>query len=199
MDDRLTWRFHINELCKKLGRAVGMLYKIRHFCPKTVLGSLYYSLFYSHMTYGLPVWGNANQIFTNKLLILQKKAILAISFADYKSPSAPIFKELGILRFNDLYTTQLAALMWDLDHNTIPLSLSSYFTRSNEVHNHLTRMATSNKLIIKQCNTEMYGNRSFQIEGAKMLNDLKEQELYNSAISKQAFLNKFKKNILTSY
>ena len=45
----------------------------------------------------------------------------------------------------------------------------------------------------------MYGNRSFQIEGAKMLNDLKEQELYNNAISKQAFLNKFKKNILTSY
>ena len=180
MDDRLTWRFHINELCKKLGRAVGMLYKIRHFCPKTVLGSLYYSLFNSHMTYGLPVWGNANQIFTNKLVTLQKKAIRAISFSDYKSPSAPIFKEFEILRFKDLYKTQLAALMWD------------FF-----MWDHLTRMATSNKLIIKQCNTEMYGNRSFQIEGAKMLNDLKEQELYNSAISKQAFPNKFKKKILT--
>ena len=30
MDDRLSWKFHINELCKKLGRSVGMLYKIRH-------------------------------------------------------------------------------------------------------------------------------------------------------------------------
>ena len=89
--------------------------------------------------------------------------------------------------------------MWDLDYNIIPVALSSYFTRSNEVHNHLTRMATSNKLIIKQCNTKMYGNQSFQVQGAKMLNDLKEQELYNSAISKQAFLNKFKKNILTNY
>jgi hypothetical protein len=40
MDDRLTWRFHINELCKKLGRAVGMFYKLRHLCPKSVLKSI---------------------------------------------------------------------------------------------------------------------------------------------------------------
>ena len=119
------------------------------------------------MTYGLPVWGNANQIFTNKLVTLQKKAIRAISFSEYKSPSAPIFKEFEILRFKDLYKTQLAALMWDLDHNTIPVSLSSYFTRSNEVHNHLTRMATSNKSIIKQCNTKMYGNKPFKLKGLK--------------------------------
>jgi len=54
-------------------------------------------------------------------------------------------------------------------------------------------MATSNKFIIKQCNTKMYGNQYFQIKGAEMLYELKEQELYNSAISKQAFLNKYKK------
>ena len=89
--------------------------------------------------------------------------------------------------------------MWDLDHNTIPPALSSYFTRSSEVHNQLTRMATSNKFIIKQCNTKMYGNQSFQVQGAKMLNELKDQELYNSAISKQAFLNKYQKQILSSY
>ena len=37
IDDRLTWKFHINELCKKLNRSVGMLYKIRHLCLKSVL------------------------------------------------------------------------------------------------------------------------------------------------------------------
>ncbi len=33
LDSRLTWKFHINELCKKLCRSVGMLYKLRHLCP----------------------------------------------------------------------------------------------------------------------------------------------------------------------
>ena len=55
IDDRLTWKFHINELCKKLNHTVGMFYKIRHLCPKTVLRSLYFSIFNSHLTYGLPV------------------------------------------------------------------------------------------------------------------------------------------------
>ena len=31
MDDRLTWKFHINELSKKLNRSVDMLFKIRHY------------------------------------------------------------------------------------------------------------------------------------------------------------------------
>ena len=49
MDDRLTWKFHINELCKKLGRSVGMLYKLRHLCPANVLRSL--SLAFSILIY----------------------------------------------------------------------------------------------------------------------------------------------------
>ena len=41
MDDRLTWKFHIFELRKKLNRSVGMIYKMRKFCPDHVLLSLY--------------------------------------------------------------------------------------------------------------------------------------------------------------
>ena len=73
IDDRLTWKFHINELCKKLNRSVGMLYKIRHLCPKAVLRSLYFSIFNSHLAYGLPVWGNSDKIYIDKINILQKK------------------------------------------------------------------------------------------------------------------------------
>ena len=199
MDDRLTWRFHINELCKKLGRAVGMFYKLRHLCPKKVLRSLYYSLFNSHLTYGIPVWGNTSKILINKLEILQKRAIRAINFSDYTSPSSPIFKELEILKINDLYKAQTASLMWDLDHNELPVSLSSYFSRRNETHTHLTRLATSNKLTINQFNTNKYGRQSFQIQGALLLNELKEQELYTNAKTKQGFLKKFKENIIASY
>ena len=85
MDDRLTWRFHINELCKKLGRAVGMFYKLRHLCPKKVLRSLYYSLFNSHLTYGLPVWGNTAKILINKLDMFQRYTSLSQSSLNHFS------------------------------------------------------------------------------------------------------------------
>ena len=61
LDSRLTWKIHIDELCKNLGRTVGMLFKIRYQCNKKVLRSLYFSLFESHLSYGLPVWGSANR------------------------------------------------------------------------------------------------------------------------------------------
>jgi hypothetical protein len=199
MDDRLTWKFHINELCKKLGRSVGMLYKLRHLCPANVLRSLYFSLFNSHLTYGLPVWGNTAKIYTDKVLTLQKKAIRAITFSDYLAPSQPIFKELEILSFSDLYKHQTASLMWDLDHDILPSSLASYFTKIRENHPYPTRLAASDKLAIKKCNTKSYGFNSFQIQGALLLNDLKDKELYTSARSKKSFLNNLKKSYLDSY
>ena len=32
LENKLYWKPHITELCKKLGRGVGMLYKIRTLC-----------------------------------------------------------------------------------------------------------------------------------------------------------------------
>ena len=51
LDSRLTWKHHITELCKKLSRAVGLLYKMKNFSTKFVLRSLYFSIFHSHLTY----------------------------------------------------------------------------------------------------------------------------------------------------
>ena len=199
MDDRLSWKFHINELCKKLGRSVGMLYKIRHLCPKSVLRSLYFSLFHSHLSYGLPVWGNADQIYIEKLAILQKKAIRCISFSDYKAHSLPLLKDLKILSLQDLLKYQTSSIMWDLDHNLLPEALSTYFVKRRVEHDHATRIATSDKLTIKSFNTTKYGHKSFQKQGAVLLNDLKDQEMYVNARSKNSFLNQLKESILSTY
>ena len=199
MDDRLTWKFHINELCKKLNRSVGMLYKIRHLCPKSVLRSLYFSIFNSHLVYGLPVWGNTDKIYTEKLNMLQKKAIRAITFSDYKAPSRPILKALGILSLNDLYQYQISSLMWDLDHDILPTSISSYFIKRRNAHSHSTRLADADKLTIIKTNTIRYGKKSFKIEGAEKLNSLKDLNLYNNANSKTDFLRKLKLTYLETY
>ena len=52
IDNKLNWKGHITELSKKLSRAVGLIYKIRHTRPTAVLRSLCFSIFHS---YGLMV------------------------------------------------------------------------------------------------------------------------------------------------
>ena len=126
LDNKLSWKPHITELCKKLSRAVGMLYKIRTFCPTSVMRSLYFSLFNSHLSYGLVVWGNASKIDINKITSLQEKAIKAISKhknGDDINISREYFN-LNILNINDQINYQISSLMWDYDHNVLPSSLT---------------------------------------------------------------------------
>ena len=60
LDSRLSWKHHIFELSKKLSRSVGMLYKMKNLgCDDKILLSLYFSLFQSHLSYGLVAWGSS--------------------------------------------------------------------------------------------------------------------------------------------
>ena len=56
IDKFVSWDFHITQLSNKLSRANGILSKLRHFTSKETLLSVYYAIFYSHMTYGCLVW-----------------------------------------------------------------------------------------------------------------------------------------------
>ena len=40
MDDRLTWKYHIFELRKKLSKSVGIIYKMSKLCTQRVLSTL---------------------------------------------------------------------------------------------------------------------------------------------------------------
>ena len=69
LDPRLLWKYHTNELTKKLNCAVGMIYKIRHDCTNR----FYYlsiTAFFTptfHMVYQY-----GERVMTSKLTLLQK-------------------------------------------------------------------------------------------------------------------------------
>ena len=73
-DSNLTWKSHINELCLKLSKTVGILSKVRHFVDNHILVMLYYSLIYPFVTYGVHVWGLTFASFLTQLSIVQKKS-----------------------------------------------------------------------------------------------------------------------------
>ncbi len=198
LDSRLNWKHHITELCKKLSRAVGLIYKIKNFSTKSVLRSLYFSIFHSHLTYGLPVWGSAAKSYLNKIALLQKRVIRTINFADFLAPSEPLFKKTGILKIADQRHVHTCALLWDLDKGQLPPSLSNYFKKSNSIHHHNTRHADSGKYAIKKTNN-LYGRASFQVQGSRILNNLKDDAIYTQAFSKVSFLSRLKRSFLEKY
>ena len=144
-------------------------------CPTAVVRSLYYSLFHSHLSYGLLVWGNANKSYIDKIRSLQKRALKSIVFANNNNNinTNRIYFDLKVLNIDQQLQVQLSSLMWDYDHDTLPSSLKGHFKRANFVHNYSMRAASKGRLHYCKVQTYKHGIKSFKCQGIKILNDLK--------------------------
>ena len=71
IDSKLSWKHHVSKMSKTISRSLGIMYKLRPFLPLKIMKNVYYSLIYSHLVYGIEVWGSACKTELNKLLVLQ--------------------------------------------------------------------------------------------------------------------------------
>ena len=65
------------------------------------------------------------------------------------------------------------------------------------VYNTLT--AAKGSLHYSKVNTSKYGLKSFKYQGIKILNDLKNMSIYQTATSKSKFVRELKSDLLSSY
>ena len=131
----------VTELFKKLNRAVGMLYKIKHFAH-LMFSDPYITDYNSYIAYGLVVWGTK----INQLLI-KLKISKKVQFTLFQKGPKILVKYhflfyLKILNIVDLFKLQLSSLIWEYDHDIISIYLIDLFKRSNIFHKHGTRGAT---------------------------------------------------------
>ena len=201
MDEKISWRFHVLELRKKLSQITGIIYKLKKLgTPVYTLKSVYFALFQSYLNYGLCVWGQASTEDFKKIETLQNKVIRIIKGEDFDAHITPLYKELEILKVKDLLHFRNVSLMWDYDHKELPTNFKDFFTYANKIHNHQTRFSCAGKLCEnKKFNSKRNGTNSFTYNGPKILNALKDLDLYKEAKTKKYFLNKYKKNIFDGY
>ena len=81
IDDNLNWAPHIKNLNTKLRSCCGRLYRIKELVPESLYKQIYHTLFESHLTYGVSVWGGVGMTKLNPLFVTQKKC-LRIIFGD---------------------------------------------------------------------------------------------------------------------
>ena len=200
VDDRLSWKFHINELTKKIGRSIGVLYRLKKTgCPKKILLNVYFALIQSQLSYGLMAWGSASNYLIEKLSLLQKKAVRIITNSSYLAHSAPLLKELGILNIEDLYQHQYAMFMFDYDRGSLPKTFDSYFVKVSDVHSHQTRSSSSNKLALPMVNTNKHGNSLIKSSGVKIFNKIVTLDFFKSSLNKSSFSKKFRNHLVSLY
>ena len=94
LDEHLSWTKQVNWVNSKLNQTIGILSKLRH-----------HSLFGSHLQYGTQLWGQGN-CGNQNIQNLQNRALRKITFKKFHDPVNPLYKDLKILIFKDLFHLQ---------------------------------------------------------------------------------------------
>ena len=163
IDENLTWDAHIKNLNRKLNYAIAILSRISKDLPKHLYKDLYYTLFESHLSYCISVWGGIPGEKMGKIHKIQKKCIRVMfgdreAFTDkfktcartrlfenqilgqsfYKKENTkPLFEEHGILTVQNLYNYHCFMETFKILKFRTPMSIYSLYKIPKRSSNNL--------------------------------------------------------------
>ena len=138
----LSWHIHIEFICNKLSKIVGILNKLKHF-PCNILLMIYNALFLPHLNYCNIAWANSNDYCMTRLYKLQKKAIRIVSKSSFLAHTKPIFQRLKTFNVFELNDFNIAVFMFLCHKGAIPASLLNTFHINSEFHTYNTRQSSN--------------------------------------------------------
>ena len=148
-DPLLKWDIHTEHVIKKLKISIATLKRVSAYIPHSLHKNIYHTLFESHLSYCISVWGGANKKYIDRIFTIQKRALRVLfgnrdAFNDKfctsartrpfheqrlgstfyrKEPTKPIFTQHKLLTVHNLYkymaTNEIAKILV----NKTPISL----------------------------------------------------------------------------
>ena len=103
IDDKLTFKIHINNIVSKIAKQNGILRKIRHNLPLAARITYYNSHILPHLTYNLIHWGGTNKVHLKPLILVQKQIVRTMTDSGYLDHTEPLFFKLKLLKIEHLY------------------------------------------------------------------------------------------------
>ena len=183
LHEHLEWQEFINSQLTKLNRAASLLSKIRHYYPKFLLRTIYFSIFNSHLIYTCQIWGQKESTI-EKLSEIQDKAIRIISFKDKNYPTNELYYNKKILKIAD-YIELLNCLFVKsiLLNNHLPI-FENLFKKASAAHSYSTGHATKNAVLLPQPQTDHYGKCPITCQAASTWNNLQNKvDILNFSIN----------------
>jgi len=105
VDKNLSWKPHVEYICKKISKACGSMARLRYSMNTNVLVEVYHSLIHSYLRYGIMVWGNASESTLQPLKCLINRAVRIITFAPFgRVDLEPIYGYLKILDVEKVFS-----------------------------------------------------------------------------------------------
>ena len=116
VDSRLTWENHTMNISNKFLRIIGTLNGIKYCVPLNIRLMLYNTLILPHLHYCATAWGYQ----CNRIIKYQKKAIRTVMISSYNAHTESFFKNLKLLKLQDILTLQTLQINNKFRNNKLP-------------------------------------------------------------------------------
>ena len=149
----------------KINKLALTLNRIKYFVPLNVRLMLYNALILPHLNYCVTAWGYQ----CNRIIKLQKKAIRTVMISSYNAHTESFFKNLKLLKIQDILTLQTLKIYHKFRNNKLPYYIQNWplFQNSN-IHNHNTPGA--NALHKNRC-LHVFAQKSLKLNITNIVND----------------------------
>ena len=194
VDTNLNWKKHTEKVANRCSKKIGVLNRLKYVLPLCIKTMLYNTLILPHITYGIMVWGYQR----NRLNKIQKKAIRLITSNRYNSHTEPLFKQLNMLKLEDLLKLQQLKFYFKFNESSLPVYLQNWdITTNAHVHNYNTReYACIHPFKVKH----EFAKKCLKYNLPKLINDTPERvkDKINTH-SLQGFINYGKNDMIHKY
>ena len=139
IDEKLSWIHHIDYICKKVSKSIGILSKLKKYLNVHSLINMYYCFVYPYLQYCNEVWGNAYSSHLNRLKLLQKRVIRIIARVDNFYHTDELFTKFNILKLHSINDYMIGQIMYKAYWSLLPIPLMSLFVKNDNIHSYHTR------------------------------------------------------------
>ena len=137
---KVTFEPHIDELCKKLSKRLGLLKQISPYLKQRQRETSYNGVVRPTLMYGSMIWDGCSGVSLQRILKLQKRAARIILKADRSTPSISLFNSLNWLPFTKQSLIKRCTLAFKRVHSEYytPGYIDRILVRNSEIHNRET-------------------------------------------------------------
>jgi len=147
--------------------------KIRHLIPTQIAWVLYHSIFKSHLTYCLLIWGNTHPTYLQPLNVIHNKFLRSLLFLPKRTPNSLLYLQASALPIQSLYKYHVAIMIFKFFNlpSTLPPALLTLFQPLSQRHTHSTRTTSSQGLYHLQCASNLRLNQ-ISVTGPQIWNSI---------------------------
>ena len=187
-DEELNFNDHIDMICKKLSKRIGLLRSIWHYIPLKERIQFYNAIVKPILIYGGLIWSSTSKKSLRRVFKFQKRAArLVLNTRIREERTVTLFNKLNWLPFDDELKLNTCCMVFKIMNGQAPDYLVNKFSRVSDISKRRSSRYGNITFVCPKYNRETEGGKSFAVSAIKLWNNIP------TTIRSSSTINTFKK------